>query len=67
MYQNKLTMKKTVIIILTFIGLANYANGQDCLKNFEDYYSSIDTTDRPVFRLVEKMPEIFGSVSNNLK
>jgi len=53
-------MKKIVIILLTFIGLANYANGQDCLKSFEDYYSSIDTTDRPVFRFTGKMPEILN-------
>jgi len=51
-------MKKKFFIILTFIGLANYANGQDCSKSFEDYYSSIDTTDRPVFKSVEKKPEI---------
>jgi len=51
-------MKKSILIILIFIGLENYANGQDCLKSFEDYYSSIDTTDRPVFKFVEKMPEI---------
>ena len=51
-------MKKNILIILTFIGLANYAKGQDCLKSFEDYYLSIDTTYRPVFKFVEKMPEI---------
>jgi len=51
-------MKKSILIILTFIGLANYANGQDCFKFYEDYYSSIDTTYRPVFKFVEKMPEI---------
>ena len=53
-------MKKSVLIILTFIGLANYANGQDCFKSFDDYYSSIDTTYRPVFKFVEKMPEILN-------
>lgn len=50
-------MKKIILILLIF-GFANYANGQDCLKSFEDYYSSIDTTNRPVFKFVEKMPEI---------
>jgi len=53
-------MRKIVIIVLIFIGLANYANGQDCFKKNEDYYLSIDTTDRPVFRFVEKMPEILN-------
>jgi hypothetical protein len=53
-------MKKKILIILTLIGFVNYANGQDCFKFHEDYYSSIDTTDRPVFKFAEKMPEIFG-------
>jgi hypothetical protein len=53
-------VKKSILIILTFIGLANYANGQNCLDGFlEDYYLSIDTTDRPIFKFAEKMPEIF--------
>jgi len=52
-------MRKSILIILTLIGLANYAKGQDCLKSFDDYYSSIDTSDRPVFKFAEKMPEIF--------
>ena len=51
-------MKKTIIIILTFIIFVHYANGQDCLK--KDFYSSIDTTNRPVFKFVEKMPEILN-------
>jgi hypothetical protein len=54
-------VKKTVIIILTFIGLANYANGQDCLNSIEQYYLSIDTTFRPVFKSVEKYPEILNN------
>jgi len=45
---------------MTLIGLANYASGQDCLKSIEDYYFSIDTTYRPVFKFVEKMPEILS-------
>ena len=53
-------MKKSILIILTFIGLANYTNGQNCLKFYENYYSSIDTTDRPVFKFAEKMPEILN-------
>ena len=53
-------MKKSIVIILTFIWLANYANGQDCLKFHEEYYSFIDTTDRPVFKFAEKMPEILN-------
>ncbi|MCL2598200.1 MAG: hypothetical protein FWD66_11255 [Paludibacter sp.] len=50
-------MKKFLILLL-IIGFANYAIGQDCFKSLEDYYSSIDKTDRPVFKFVEKMPEI---------
>lgn len=52
-------MKKVILIILVFV-FADNINGQNCFKNFEDYYSSIDTTDRPVFRFVEKEPEIFN-------
>jgi len=53
-------MRKGILIILTLIGLVNYVNGQDCLKEIENYYSSIDTTNRPVFRTVEKIPEILN-------
>ena len=56
--KNKIATKKIVIIILTFIEFASYTNGQDCFKT--DYYSSIDTTNRPVFQFVEKMPEILN-------
>jgi len=56
-------MIKRFLLILTLIGLVNYANGQDCLKEIENYYSSIDTTNRPVFKFVEVMPEILNGVS----
>lgn len=54
-------MKRIIFIILLFTGLANNANGQDCSKKFEQYYLSIDTTFRPVFKFVEKRPEILNN------
>jgi len=41
-------MKKIILLILTFIGFANYANGQDWLKIFElhsSYYSYKESSD----------------------
>ena len=45
---------------MAFAGLVFNANGQDCLENIEQYYLSIDTTHRPVFKVVEKHPEILN-------
>ena len=53
-------MKKVTFIILTFIGLAYNANGQNCFEFAKQYYLSIDTTHRPIFRAVEKYPEILN-------
>ncbi len=49
---------RDVLIIILFFSVINIANGQDCLHEIKDYYSSIDTTERPVFRIAAEMPEI---------
>lgn len=54
-------MKKALVFTFCFF-LFHLVNGQVC-KEIANYYESIDTTNRPVYLVVEKMPEILESTN----
>jgi hypothetical protein len=48
---------KAIVTILAIL-IFELANGQDCRFKFDDYWSKIDTTLRPVYIMVDSMPEV---------
>jgi len=48
---------RTIVTILTLL-IFGFANGQDCKFKFDDYCSDMDTTLRPVYIVVDSMPEL---------
>ncbi len=54
-------MRKVFLFFLCFF-LFQFVNGQVC-NEIKNYYESIDTTERPVYLVVDKMPEIFESIN----
>ena len=54
-------MRKILLLFLCFF-LFQFVNGQVC-NEIKNYAESIDTTERPVYLVVDKMPEIFDSIN----
>jgi len=54
-------MRKILLFFLCF-SLFHFANGQIC-NEIKNYYESIDTTERPVYLVEDKMPEILETMN----
>lgn len=54
-------MKKQLVIFFLCFFSIQFVIGQECKDKITNYYESLDTTVRPVYLVVDQMPELFES------